>query len=132
MFTKYFIRNMIQKTDREANQDKKSAREELGAWKVEINWNNCLLQRRICYRYHGYSQQNHFTGNTIASLNQSLQFRLMWNHDILDLWRIFFSACEEALAKFTVRWSKYEGLVSGGYNMLMLKSFALRNFWMSP
>ena len=35
MFTKYFICNTIQKTDREANQDKKSAREELGAWKVE-------------------------------------------------------------------------------------------------
>ena len=30
-----------------------------------------------------------FVGNTIAYLKQSLQFRLMWNHDILDLRRIF-------------------------------------------
>ena len=32
---------MLRKTDREARQDNKSAREESGAWKVEINWNNC-------------------------------------------------------------------------------------------
>ena len=42
---KYFTCNTIQKIDREACQDNNSAREELGAWKVEINWNNCLLQR---------------------------------------------------------------------------------------
>ena len=40
--------NTKQKTDRKARQDNKSSREELGAWKVEINWNNCLLQRWIC------------------------------------------------------------------------------------
>ena len=39
MFTKYFKCNTKQKTDREASQDNKSAREGLGAWKVEINWN---------------------------------------------------------------------------------------------
>ena len=33
----------------------------------------------ICYRYHEYSPQNHFAGSTIASLNQSLYFRLIWN-----------------------------------------------------
>ena len=33
------------KTDREASQDNRSAREELGVGKVEINLNNCLLQR---------------------------------------------------------------------------------------
>ena len=41
MFTKNFTWNTIQKTDREVSQDSKSTREELGAWKVEINWNNC-------------------------------------------------------------------------------------------
>ena len=30
-----------------------------------------------------------FARSTIAFLNQSLRFRLMWNHDILDLWQIF-------------------------------------------
>ena len=66
------------KTDRKARQDNKSAREEeIGAWKVENNWNNCLLQRLICYRYYGYSQQSHFAGSTIASLNQSLHFTLI-------------------------------------------------------
>ena len=89
MFTKYFLCNTKQKTDREASQDNKSPREDLGACKLEINWNNYLLKRWMCYRYYGYSQQNHFVGNTIAYLKQSLQFRLMWNHDILDLRRIF-------------------------------------------
>ena len=37
MFTKYFTCNMKQKADRQASQDSKSAREELGAWKIEIN-----------------------------------------------------------------------------------------------
>ena len=32
---------MKHKTYYEASQDNKSAREELGAWKGEINWNNC-------------------------------------------------------------------------------------------
>ena len=32
---------MKQKADRQASQDNKSVREELGAWKIEINWNNC-------------------------------------------------------------------------------------------
>ena len=32
---------MKQKTDREASQDNKSPREELGIGKVEINWHNC-------------------------------------------------------------------------------------------
>ena len=41
MFTKYFTCNTKQKTDRGASQDIKSAREELGGWKVEIDWNNC-------------------------------------------------------------------------------------------
>ena len=37
---------MKQETDHEVSQDSKSEREEeLGAWKVEINWNNCMLQR---------------------------------------------------------------------------------------
>ena len=67
----------------------KSAREELGTWKVKNNWNNCLLQRWICYKYYAYSQQNHFAGSTIASLNQLLHNGLMWNHDILDLQQIF-------------------------------------------
>ena len=49
MFTKYFTCNTKQKIDREASQDNEIAREELGAWKVEINWNNCLLQ--WWYRY---------------------------------------------------------------------------------
>ena len=89
MFTKYFTFNTKQKTDREASQDSKSARDELGVWKVEINWNNCLLQRWICYRYYGSSQQNHVAESTIASHNQLLHFRLMWNHDIFDLRRIF-------------------------------------------
>ena len=92
IFTKYFTCNTKQKTDREVSQDNKSAREELGAWKVEINWSNCLLQRWICYRYYGYCQQNHFAGTTIAPLNQLLYFSftfMMWNHDILDLRRIF-------------------------------------------
>ena len=83
------IQNTSHATDREASQDNKGAREESRAWKEEINWNNCLLQRWICYRYYGYSQQNHFSGITIASLNQSLHLRLMWYHDILDLQRIF-------------------------------------------
>ena len=43
MFTAYSTCNTKQKTDREASQDNKSAREELEAWKVEINLNNCLL-----------------------------------------------------------------------------------------
>ena len=73
------------KTDCKASQDKESAREEIGAGKVEINWNNCFLQQWICYRYYGYSQQNHFAESTIASLNQLLHYKLMWNHDILDL-----------------------------------------------
>ena len=89
MFTKYFTYNRKQKTDCEVSQDNKSVREELGAWKVVINWNNCLPQRSICYRYCGYSQENHFAGSTIASLNQMLHFRLIWNHDILDFRRIF-------------------------------------------
>ena len=41
MFAKYFTCYAKQKTDREARQDNKSAREESGAWKVEINLNNC-------------------------------------------------------------------------------------------
>ena len=86
MFTKYFTCNTKQKTDREASQDNESAREVLGAWKVKVNWNNCLLHCWwICCRYYGYSQKNSFAGSSIASLNQSLHFRLMWNHDILDL-----------------------------------------------
>ena len=89
MFAKYFTCNSEQKADHETSQDNESAREELGAWKEEINWNNCLLEWWICYRYYGYSQQNHFAGSTIACLNQSLHFRLMWNPEILDLWRIF-------------------------------------------
>ena len=89
MFAKYFTCNSKQKTDHETSQDNESAREELGAWKEEINWNNCLLEWWICYRYYEYSQQNHFAGSTIACLNQSLHFRLMWNPEILDLWRIF-------------------------------------------
>ena len=40
-----------QKKDCEASQDEDSAREELEAWKVGINWNNCLLQWWICYKY---------------------------------------------------------------------------------
>ena len=44
---------------------------------MEINWNNCSLQPWICYRCYGYFQQNHFTGNTITSLNQLLHFRLL-------------------------------------------------------
>ena len=88
MLTKYFTCNTKQKTDREASQDNESAREELAAWKVKINWNNCLLQWWICYRYYGYSLQNYFAGSTIASLNQSLHFRLMRNHNILDVQRI--------------------------------------------
>ena len=68
---------MKEKTYREVSQDNKISREELGTWKVEINWNNCLLQQWICYRYYGYSQQNHFAKSTIASPNQSLHFKLM-------------------------------------------------------
>ena len=85
MFTKYFTCNTKQKADRQVSQDSKSAREELGAWKIEINWNNC-------YRYYGHSQQNHFAGSTIASLNQLLLFSCiftMWNYDSLDLRRVF-------------------------------------------
>ena len=78
-----------QKKDCEASQDNDSAREELEAWKVEIKWNNCLLQWWICYKYYGYIQQNHFAESTIAALNQSLHMRLMWNHDILEPRRIF-------------------------------------------
>ena len=89
MFTKYFTYKTKQKIDRKVSQDSRSAREELGTWEVEINWNNCLLQQWICHKYYRYSQQNHFTGSTIASLNQSLHFRLMWNHDFLDLQQIF-------------------------------------------
>ena len=37
MFTKYFTCNTKKKTDREASQDNKSVREELGARKAEIN-----------------------------------------------------------------------------------------------
>ena len=62
---------------------------DLEPWKVEINWNNYLLMWQICYRYYRYYQQNHFPGNTIASHKQSVQFRLIWNHDILDLQQIF-------------------------------------------
>ena len=62
---------------------------DLGAWKVEINLNNDLLTWQIRYRYYRYSQQNHFPGNTVASHKQSLQFRLIWNHDILDLQQFF-------------------------------------------
>ena len=63
-------------------------------WKVKFNWwNNCLLQRWICYRYYRYSPQNHFTGSTKVFLNQSLHFLInqpiMWNHDILDLRKSF-------------------------------------------
>ena len=36
MFLKYFTCNTKQKTDCEASQDEMGAREELGAWKVEI------------------------------------------------------------------------------------------------
>ena len=36
-------------------------------------------------RHYRYSLQNHFAGSIIVSLNQLLHFRLMWNHDILDL-----------------------------------------------
>ena len=73
-----------QKTDRKASQGNKSSTDELGAWKVEIDWNNCLLKWRICYKYYGYFQQNPFADSTIASHSQSLfYFRLMWNHDIL-------------------------------------------------
>ena len=89
MFTKYFACNVQQKTDCKATQDNKSAGEELRAKKVEINWNNCLLQWWICYKYYGYSIQNHFAGSTIASLNQSLHFRLMWKPEILDFFQIF-------------------------------------------
>ena len=56
---------------------------------MEINLNNCLLQQLICYRYYKYFQKKYFAGSTIASFNQSLHFRLMWNHDILDLRQIF-------------------------------------------
>ena len=41
MITKYFTCDTKQKTDRETSQDSESAAKELGAWKVEINWNNC-------------------------------------------------------------------------------------------
>ena len=93
MFTKYFTCNTKQKTDHEASQDNKNARKYLGTWKVKFNWNNCLLQRWICYRYYRYSSQNHFTGSTKVFLNQSLHFLInqpiMWNHDILDLRKSF-------------------------------------------
>ena len=93
MFTKYFTCNTKQKTDHEASQDNKNARKYLGTWKVKFNWNNCLLQRWICYRYYRYSSQNHFTGSTKVFLNQSLYFLInqpiMWNHDILDLRKSF-------------------------------------------
>ena len=73
-----------------SSQDSKSAREELGAWKVKINWNNYFLQQWICYyRYLQYSQQDHFAGKTKACVNQLLHFRLMWNHNILVLQLIF-------------------------------------------
>ena len=45
MFTKYVVCITKQETDHEVSQDSKSEREEIGAWKVEINWNNCMLQR---------------------------------------------------------------------------------------
>ena len=57
------MQHRTEKTNCKANQDSKSAREELAAWKVEINWNNCLLQQWICYRHHTYSQQNYFAGS---------------------------------------------------------------------
>ena len=73
-----------QQTDCKKSQGNRSSTDELGAWKVEIDWNNCLLQWRICYKYYGYFQQNPFADSTIASHSQSLfYFRLMWNHDIL-------------------------------------------------
>ena len=40
MLRKYFKYYTKQQTDRKASQDNKSAREELGDWKVEINWTN--------------------------------------------------------------------------------------------
>ena len=49
----------------------------------------CCCGNWTRYAYE-YSQQNHFTGTTIASLNHSLQVRLMWKYDTLDLRRIFF------------------------------------------
>ena len=89
MLIKYLTCNTKQKTSREESQDNKVAREELMVWEMEINWNNCLLQWWTCYRYYGYFQQNYFAGSTTASLNQSLHFRLMWNHEILDFRQIF-------------------------------------------
>ena len=91
MFTKYFTDNTKQKTNLKPSQDNKSAtvQQQLETWKFEINWNNCFLQWWKGYRYYGYSHQNHFPRSTIASLNQSLHFRLMWYHEILDLQWIF-------------------------------------------
>ena len=86
MFTKYFTCDTKQKIDGEASQDIKKCRKRVRGLKSE---NNCLLQRCMCYRYYGSSQQNHFTGGTIASINQSLLFRLRRNHGILDFSRIF-------------------------------------------
>ena len=45
MFTKYFTCNTKQKTVRETSQNNESVRKELAAWKMEIIWNNCFLQR---------------------------------------------------------------------------------------
>ena len=55
----------------------------------------CCCGNWTRYAYE-YSQQNHFTGRTIASLNHSLQVRLMWKHDTLDLRQIFFRKWESS------------------------------------
>ena len=86
MFIKYFTCDTKQKIYCEASQDIKKCRWRVRGLKSE---NNCLLQQYMCYRYYGSSQQNYFTGGTIASINQSLLFRLWWNHGILDFSRIF-------------------------------------------
>ena len=93
MFTKYFTCSKKQKIDHEVIQGNRSGREELGAWKVGIlkkkRWKIWKTGKRwIWCKYYGYSRRNHFSGRTIASLNQSFHFRLMWNH-ILHLWWMF-------------------------------------------
>ena len=107
MFTKYFKGNTKQITDREASQDK-SATDELGAYQ----WK--LTEIIVCYSDEYATDITDILNKTIS---QEIPQPLLTNRFNLDgeSWHFrppanFFSASDEALAKFAVRRPKYEGM----------------------
>ena len=93
MFTKYFTCNTKQKTNREVSQDNEGAREELGAWKVEIT-------EIIVYYSHEYAID--ITDNLNKTISQEVPSPLLINRCTLVWCGIptFYTSGEFVLCKW--------------------------------